>query len=134
MRPSVVWLFAAALVLGGVTLAWAHFDLPGRALVRGSLGDVAIMMFLVSIFAGLLPRVRPAIWFALAGALGVIVEVGQALGLRGEGLVGELTIGSSFDPYDFIAYGLGLLIAALTLKRGADIPSEETRADRSKTP
>lgn len=119
MRPVVLWLGAAALFLGGVTLGWAHFDLPGRALVRGSLGDVAIMMLLVAIFAGLWPRLRPLFWFLLAGALGVLVEVGQALGLRGEGLVGELTIGSSFDPYDFLAYALGLLIAALALRFGA---------------
>ncbi len=73
-------------------------------------------MFLVAALGLALPRLGPKGWLTVTGLVAVGTEVGQALGLRGSGLLGELTIGSTFDPLDLLAYVIGLALAAAVLR------------------
>lgn len=116
MTSRLVRLGLAGLVLGLTALAWAALHLPGRALVRGHLGDVGVVMVLVAVLGLALPRLGPRGWLGLTALIAVATEVGQVLGLRGTGLVGELTIGSTFDALDLLAYAIGLAVAALALR------------------
>lgn len=111
MTSRLAWLGLWGLVLGLTALAWAALDLPGRELVRGHLGDVAIVMFLVAGFGLAMPRRGPRVWIALTASIALGTEVAQALGVRGTGLLGELTIGSTFDPFDLLAYAIGLAVS-----------------------
>lgn len=100
------WLALAALLLGLACLAYAG---PGRAFVRGHVGDVAAAMFVYAAF-GLTgwsrrSRVAAALVVALA------VELGQTLWSPiGRSGVGALLIGSVFDPWDVVAYVAGVAI------------------------
>lgn len=116
MRSRLVRLGLAGFVLGGTALAWAALRLPGRGLVRGHLGDVGIVLVIVAAFGLALPRLGPRAWIGLTALIAVGTEIGQALGLRGSGLLGELTIGSTFDPLDLLAYLVGLALAAVALR------------------
>lgn len=115
MTSRLVRLGLAGLALGITALAWAALDLPGRALVRGHLGDVGVVMVLVAVLGLALPWLGPRTWLGLTALIAVATELGQALGLRGAGLIGELTIGSTFDALDLLAYAIGLTAAAVLL-------------------
>lgn len=118
MRARVMALGIAGLALGLSALAWAYFALPGRTLVRGHLGDVAIMMVLVAVVSWMTPRASRWVWLGVPMALGLLAEGAQAIGLHGSGLLNELTLGTTFDVLDLWAYAVGLGIAAFVL-RGA---------------
>jgi hypothetical protein len=113
-----VWLGLLALALGGAVLAYRG---PGRAIVRGHVGDVAATM-LVYAALGLVWSAR-ARW--RAGATLVIagtIELGQVW-WHATSIVGTLVAGSTFDPVDFVAYGLGVVIAVtweLAARRRSD--------------
>lgn len=107
------------MALGVTALLWAALDLPGRALVRGHVGDVGVVMLMTAILGSALPRLGPRWWIGLTAAMALAVETAQALGLRGEGLAGELTIGATFDPLDLVAYALGCALAWWMLRTGA---------------
>lgn len=123
MKSRLLLLGAIGLALGLVALAWAALDLPGRPLVRGHLGDVGMVMVLVAAFGLALPRLGARAWIALAAAIAAATELAQALGVRGEGLAGELTLGSTFDPLDLCACALGLAAAAALLREPKRAPT-----------
>ena len=106
MKRRFVWLGAAALAIGVAVLLYRG---PARGVIRGHFGDVAATMLVYAVL-GLMWRARPAVRAAATMAIAIAVEVGQTM-WRGEGLVGELTIGSTFDGWDFVAYGVGVVIA-----------------------
>lgn len=119
MKHRLAALGAAGVLLGATALAWAVLDLPGRSVVRGHLGDVGVVMVIVAVLGVVLSRLGTRAWIGLAAGLALLVELGQALGLRGEGLAGELTIGATFDPLDLVAYALGLAISWCALIPGS---------------
>jgi hypothetical protein len=103
MTRRFITLAAGAVALGVVTLLYRG---PARELVRGHLGDIAAAM-LVYAAVGLAARrwsigMRAAIAFAFAAA----IEFGQ-LAWDTRSTLAELTIGTSFDPWDLAAYALG---------------------------
>ncbi|MCB9778560.1 MAG: DUF2809 domain-containing protein [Alphaproteobacteria bacterium] len=108
MRRALPALVAALSLLGGLGLF--RF---GTGFVRGFGGDVLIVVLLVSLLAT--PRVGTARLRLLAvGLFAVGTECFQALHLVGPDShwLLHLTIGSTFDPLDLLAYGVGLVVAA----------------------
>jgi hypothetical protein len=93
-------LAAIACALGAVTLIYRG---PGRAFVRGHVGDVAATM-LVFALLGLTRwsvRTRAIVTMALALA----IELGQTV------WSGGLLLGAVFDPWDVAAYAVGVAVA-----------------------
>lgn len=130
MTSRLVQVGLVGLVLGLTALAWAALRLPGRELVRGHLGDVGIVMFLVAGFGLAMPRRGPRVWIGLAALIALGTEIMQALGVRGTGLLGELTIGSTFDPFDLLAYAIGLAVSATWLRGATLTGSADPRSAR----
>jgi hypothetical protein len=102
-----VWLAAAALALGVFVLVYRG---PGRAVIRGHVGDVAAAMLVFAAFAAVLTRlslhVRAIATFALACA----IELGQAF-WSVSSTAGHLTLGDTCDPWDIVAYAVGVSVA-----------------------
>jgi hypothetical protein len=101
------------LTLGVIALAIGAFVLvyrgPGREVIRGHGGDVAATM-LVYALLGLAWRARP--WVRALATLGVAtaIELGQLV-WRVNSFAGELVLGTTFDPWDLVAYSLGVAVA-----------------------
>ena len=107
MKRRFLWLGVAAIALGLFVLVYHG---PGRAVLRGHVGDVAAAMLVFATIGALSPqtwiRFRAATTFAIATG----IEIGQAF-WRTESMLGELTIGNTFDPWDILAYALGVAVA-----------------------
>jgi prepilin signal peptidase PulO-like enzyme (type II secretory pathway) len=78
---------------------------------------VAVTAFLFLVL-GLVTRWSWRTRVALVGVIALATELAQLarLPLR-RSLLTDLTIGSTFDPWDLLAYALGLLLAALVHRR-----------------
>lgn len=125
MSRRSAWLALAALLLGLACLLYAG---PGRAVVRGHVGDVAAAMFVYAAFGltGWSRRARVAAALLVA----VAVEVGQTIwSPAGRSGVGALLIGSVFDPWDLVAYVAGVAVGVAWEEAGppraAPTPSAE---------
>jgi len=109
--------FLVSLGAGLFVLAYRG---PGFRLVRGHGGDVAITAFLF-FGLGLVTRWRWRLRAGAVAAVAVAAELVQLLRLPVErSLLTELTIGSTFDPWDLLAYALGLAVAVLAERRLID--------------
>lgn len=118
-RLAALWL--AALAMGLSVLVYRG---PGWKLYRAHGGDVAITAFLF-FSLGLLTPWGERRRLALVGALAVGVEFFQMARLPlGRSLLVELTVGTTFDWLDLLAYGVGLALAALAERRWASAASE----------
>src|SRR5678815_2065965 len=106
MRRRMLYLAATALAIGAAVLLYRG---PGRPFVRGHVGDVAATM-LVYALLGLAWRTRPLVralaTLAIAGAIECVQLVWHA-----RSTAGELLIGGYFDPWDLLAYAVGVAIA-----------------------
>ncbi|HEY5926403.1 MAG TPA: DUF2809 domain-containing protein [Kofleriaceae bacterium] len=124
MKRRFVWLAVAAVAIGLAVLAYRG---PGRVIVRGHVGDVAAAMFVYAMVAALLRRRggRAAATLTIAAA----IELGQ-IAWHTESMAGQLLIGSTFDPWDLVAYAIGVAIAVgwdvITTKPEADPPPAGT--------
>lgn len=105
-RNRFAILGVAALVLGAAVLVYRG---PGRAIVRGHVGDVAATM-LVYALLGLVWRARIAVRASVTFAVAAAIELGQTW-WHARSLAGELIAGTTFDPWDFVAYALGVAVA-----------------------
>jgi Protein of unknown function (DUF2809) len=97
-----------ALVLGVLCLAWGRAQAPGAWLVRGYLGDVVIVIFLVAglgAVGSLALITRLALVLAVAGGLEFFQLWHHQRGVAG------VSLGTTFDPYDLAAYSLGAMLA-----------------------
>lgn len=112
MARRFVWLGAIALALGAAVVVYRG---PGRELVRGHVGDVAATM-LVYALLGLVWRTRPWVRAVVTLAVASAIELGQTV-WHATSWVGEMTAGSTFDPWDFAAYVAGVVVA-LAWERG----------------
>jgi hypothetical protein len=110
MTRRFVALAGAAVALGIATLLYHSLGRgPGRELVRGHAGDVAAAMLVYAVL-GLAARrcslrARAACSFGFAAA----IECGQLL-WHARSTLAELTIGTSFDPWDLVAYAVGVAV------------------------
>ena len=106
MKRRFLWLGLAAILLGLFVLVYHG---PGRAVLRGHVGDIAAAMLVFAALGVLSPqtwlRARAGVTFVLA----VTIEIGQAF-WRAESMLGELTIGNTFDPWDIVAYAIGVAV------------------------
>lgn len=102
-------LALAALALGAASWAWGALAWPGRALVRGHLGDVAATALVYALVA--LGGVRRGWCAATALAVALTIELGQIVAGGHAGPARALVLGARFDPYDLIAYAAGVVLA-----------------------
>lgn len=102
-------LAAPSLLLGLGVLVYRG---PGRAFVRGALGDVLVVAFLYFTL-GALMRWRPRTRLLAVGGLALATELSQLVprGVRSAAV--DLTVGATFDPWDLLCYGIGLALAWL---------------------
>lgn len=105
-RLVALWLLS--LFVGIFVLVYRG---PGWKPLRAHGGDVAIIPFLY--FAlGMVTRWSSSSRAWVVGSVALGVELLQALRLPvGRGLAVELTLGSTFDPLDLLAYAVGLALA-----------------------
>lgn len=131
MKRRMMWLAALALAIGAAVLLYRG---PGRGVIRGHVGDVAATMLVYAVL-GMIWRARPAVRAAAAFTIATLIECGQAVwrGRSEEVLgatLGELTVGSTFDGWDFVAYGAGVAIAVAWERWGAwgraPVPAPQT--------
>lgn len=107
------------IVLGGVAFAIGVFAFfyqgLGRPFVRGFVGDVGAIMLIYAVL-GLVWRTTASARTLATAAIGVAVEVYQAVGTTPPGIAGEILVGSFPDPWDLVAYAIGV-VAALAWER-----------------
>lgn len=120
-----------AAVLALLALAAGVFVLvyrgPGAGFVRGYLGDVAIIVFLVMCLAAV--RIgRPWSRLLAVGAFAIGVELWQGLGWVAPDapFLVHLTVGSTFDPWDVLFYGIGLGVAAACERIASSAPTSRS--------
>jgi hypothetical protein len=108
----------AMVLLGGVALAVGAFALfyrgLGQPFIRGYVSDVSATM-LVYAFLGLLWRTTAARRTLATAAIAAAVEFYQMVGMTPPGIGGVL-VGASPDPWDLVAYAIGV-VAALAWER-----------------
>jgi hypothetical protein len=113
-RRALAALWLTALGSGVSVLFYRG---PGWKLLRAHGGDVAVTAFLF-FSLGLVTSwtERRRVWLVGLLALGVELLQLARLPVR-RSLVTELTIGSTFDWLDLLAYALGLALAVLAERR-----------------
>ena len=113
-RPPAIT--AAILLVAGILIF--RFT---TGMVRNWLGDVIVVVFLVAIPAAL--RIGTARQRLIGvGLLSAGVEAFQGLGLIPPDAhwLWRITVGTTYDPWDLVAYLLGVAVAALAEKSWAD--------------
>lgn len=106
VKRRFLWLGLAALALGLAVLVYRG---PGRAVIRGHVGDVAATMLVYALLGAASSwrmRSRALVTLGIATAIELVQVVWHA-----RSLAGELLIGGTFDAWDFVAYVLGILVA-----------------------
>ncbi len=105
------------MVAGATFVALVAIFLLARGALRGFVGDAVVVVFLDAALAvvGVGPLASPRVRIVLVAASSMGVEALQTLRLVGPGSHWLLhaVLGSTFDPLDLIAYGLGTVAAAL---------------------
>ena len=101
--------------------AWGRLGWPARGLVRGHLGDVAAAALAYALIGAVTGASRKTC-AALALAVASIIEVAQRHAPAEVGAARELALGARFDPWDLLAYVVGVALAAAadTGFRGGD--------------
>lgn len=125
--PAPAWLrpapVAALMLATGLALFYGV-----RGPVRGAISDVLIIVFLDACLAAV--RIgTPTARLVGVGVIAVVAECVQALHLVGPDApaILHLTVGATFDPYDFGWYAVGLGIATGLERRwragGSNLPA-----------
>ncbi|MCW5807633.1 MAG: DUF2809 domain-containing protein [Deltaproteobacteria bacterium] len=110
-RLAVVFggLAGLALALGLAVLAYPR-SAPWHGVIRGHVGDVAAAMLIYAVLGlALARRWRPALRAAIAFGSAAAIEFGQLV-WDARSTLAELTIGTSFDPWDIVAYAVGVAL------------------------
>ncbi|NRA29907.1 MAG: DUF2809 domain-containing protein [Parvularculaceae bacterium] len=107
-----------ALVTGLLFIGLVLIALVAEGVLRTHGGDLVVVMWM---YVGLrMLTLWPVLISAgLVLAIAFFIEAGQAFGLAQwlrapDGAATRLVLGHRFDPYDLLAYGLGVTIAAST--------------------
>jgi di/tricarboxylate transporter len=109
VKKRFLWLGLAAIALGVAVLLYRG---PGRAVIRGHVGDVAATMLVYATLGAIWWRSRMLVRAVLALAIATAIEIGQ-LFWSTDSFAGELTIGDTCDPWDIVAYVIGVGIAVV---------------------
>lgn len=113
-RTFRAWAVALTFAAGAFVAVYRG---PGWHPLRAHGGDVLATLFLL-LALGLFPRAGSA-WrrAGIAGAVALGIELMQAAGVVNarSGLATQLVFGSTFDPWDCLAYAVGLALG-LTLE------------------
>jgi len=107
VKKRFLWLGLAAIALGVFVLLYRG---PGRAVIRGHVGDVAATMLVYATLGAIWSRSRMWIRAVAALAIATAIEVGQ-LFWHANSFATELTIGDTCDPWDIVAYVIGVAVA-----------------------
>lgn len=113
-RVRLLGIAAIALAVGVVSWGWGELAWPGRAVVRGHVGDAGAAALVYVAIA--LTGARRSIAAILALTVAVAIEVAQ----RGAAPASEaeaLVLGAHFDPWDLLAYAVGVAAAAACDRR-----------------
>lgn len=98
------------LILGLTTLVYTG---PGHLWWRGHAGDSLVVAFFVG-GLGLITRAPLTYRLGLIGILFTGLELAQLTANAGSrGRFSNLVLGSTFDPFDFLYYALGLALAVV---------------------
>jgi hypothetical protein len=120
-RAVAAAVSVSTLLVGLALFRWAHGP------VRGLLGDVLVIVFLVAgLAAAGLGTARSRLVAVGVVALGTELFQGLHLVPRDAPWWVHLTVGSTFDPVDFAAYAVGLALAALAERSWG--PTRDLRA------
>lgn len=102
------------LVTGILSAVLAIIAVFGEGLIRNHGADVLVVIWLYCLirFVTLAPRALTAIGVLI---IAFVIEFGQVIDLAGKLGLGDdrgarLALGSTFDAFDFLAYGLGVAI------------------------
>lgn len=106
-RSCFVTLAIAALVVGAACVLYRG---PGRAIVRGHVGDAGATMLVYALVGLAVPRLTAAMRGAIVMTLAATIELGQLV-WHASSTLGEYTVGATFDGWDFVAYIAGTLVA-----------------------
>jgi hypothetical protein len=103
----------AAIVLLLVEIAIALFVKSG--FVRHTLGDVLVVMLLYAALMAAI-RLKPVLAALLCFAFACVVEGAQALNIverlgLGDVALARIVIGTTFSPWDLVAYFAGAIVA-----------------------
>jgi hypothetical protein len=116
-RARVVFVaLAAGTIIVGL---WVHRGgLPLGPAARDALGDALWAVMIAWWLGAVAPRARALARGAVALGICVAVELSQlahtpALDAARRTTLGQLVLGSGFDPRDVVAYALGVLAAVL---------------------
>lgn len=96
-----------ALVIGVLVLLYRG---PGRAIVRGHVGDVAATMLVYALLGLALGRARIWVRASIAMAIALAIELGQTW-WHLDSAAGSLLLGTTFDAWDVVAYAIGVAVA-----------------------
>jgi len=107
VRRRFVTLAIAALVVG---LGCVLYRGPGRAIVRGHVGDAGATMLVYALLGLAIPRMTATMRGAIVMTIATTIELGQLV-WHASSTLGEYTIGATFDGWDFIAYIAGTLVS-----------------------
>ena len=127
-RASFLALAFAIIALGlGVHFRGAAL----RPAVRDAVGDALWAMMIASLAGALAPRARLSARVASAYAICAGVEVSQLYHSPGldalrATTVGQLVLGSGFDPRDLVMYGVGVAFVALVESIPRRLPCVES--------
>jgi Protein of unknown function (DUF2809) len=104
--------FRAAVAAAGLLAAGLVLFVGAHGFFRGFAGDIGVVVFLVACLAAVrvgTPRAR----LVGVGLVALGTEAFQGLHLVGpeSHWLLHLTLGSTFDPWDLLAYALGLIAA-----------------------
>lgn len=116
MKTRLVVVVLAALAFGLFVLLYRG---PGWVPLRHTGGDIAAGALVLGL-VGLVARRRGVGWWVVVAALiAASVEAIQALRLVGPDAPRwlHLTLGSTFDPLDLLAYAVGIALAAIYVRR-----------------
>jgi hypothetical protein len=106
MRKRFLYLGLAAIAIGAFVLIYRG---PGRAIVRGNIGDVAAAMLVYASLGAIWLRGNMFVRGAIAFAFATAVELGQAW-WHVHSTAGDLLMGDTCDPWDIVAYAAGACV------------------------
>lgn len=110
-----------AALLVPLGLGSKRYEGPGSEWVVASAGDLLVVIFIAFLVKAALPRARPLAITVGVTAFAFAVEFFQLYsppwleGLRGSTL-GDLTLGSTFDPHDLLYYVIGSALGFVALR------------------
>jgi len=109
IRRAAAITALASLALGAFT---AIYRGPFWRFFRGYVGDVAAAALVFALVSLAWPH-RRGVRVAITAAICLTVEIAQALRAPPQSTAAELLLGGHLDPWDLLAYAIGIALAAV---------------------